>query len=788
MKKIISLLLSLFLIGTVGAQTQNSLNGHSFPSKGNARLFLIFAEVQNDPYDMTIPAWNKGQMPNSVYIQQTVNAIEQYFKEASFGMLNIEVDYCPKLIQVEYKSSGNIFYSTEAFGKLQELYGDTGFITPKGLKFPEEFDAWTMNTENTVKDLKPDGMIDYLAVFFRINSRLVKEPTITYGGKTSTWDVDGKLFTAEGTNNASFMVVPPNSMGFLLRHEFGHSLLGENKFHSGMQGAGISTYIHGFSGYGLLSSTNCSNHFCNAWDRRRLGWKRADKKYFIGAMTESGSQEVTADLVYDKSDYSTKLFRLRDFTTYGDAVRIKLPYMDSKTRPQWIWIENHQPKPGTIEYKSYYYDELNKPVPKGMYVNYQVGNESFTDFDSRTNYYTPEISLGNYDLTKIVANGSAFDCYVDDSLSNPFTGYDFISNPGYDRNGNGVLSSGEQISAARLFVNGKAIPNTDCHYAQYLLMGSKYNAFTEGQKLCVSTNPAPVPRLTYRNVGTFPDDNRKIYLNGLSIEMRKQYDNGDILVAVSFTDRRVRNDVRWCGDIVLNELLAVVSQSTLLLDQGLSATRLGSSILFRGKRVFADPTFFTCNSGSRISLSEGSKLVVRNNSTLLINEGATLSAGKGRVVVESGGTLKICKGGSLRTYGGGEIRIRKGGYICVEDSAKIDLPTDAYLVVEDPACYGVNPAIPALQGSQFATSAEDIKYLGSGKIVGYSEMLYLQSKTLSEKKKYFAKNVQIGGLEENLKYKVSGTGNLIIEADGEIVIPNGFEVEQGGEIEFQKGI
>ena len=38
-----------------------------------------------------------------------------------------------------------------------------------------------------------------------------------------------------------------------------------------------------------------------------------------------------------------KTFTLRDFVTYGDVIRIKLPYKDSEfASNQYIWLENHQ--------------------------------------------------------------------------------------------------------------------------------------------------------------------------------------------------------------------------------------------------------------------------------------------------------------------------------------------------------------------------------------------------------------------------------------------------------------
>ena len=62
------------------------------------------------------------------------------------------------------------------------------------------------------------------------------------------------------------------------------------------------------------------------------------------------------------------------------------------------------------------------------------------------------------------------------------------------------------------------------------------------------------------------DDNRKIYLNGLCVRILEQRANGDMKISIRWNDFNIKNNVRWCGDIVLNEKVIVKPNCTVLLD------------------------------------------------------------------------------------------------------------------------------------------------------------------------------------------------------------------------------
>ena len=107
--------------------------------------------------------------------------------------------------------------------------------------------------------------------------------------------------------------------------------------------------------------------------------------------------------------------------------------------------------------------------------------------------------------------------------------------------------------------DGVTLPGSNFHYQSYPCFGSVYDMFTQGGKISIGTNPSSTPVLTYYTSGdntTRPQtshynyDNRKVYLNGLSIEVMEQRTNGDIKIRIRWDDFDVNSNMRWCGPVV----------------------------------------------------------------------------------------------------------------------------------------------------------------------------------------------------------------------------------------------
>jgi hypothetical protein len=66
----------------------------------------------------------------------------------------------------------------------------------------------------------------------------------------------------------------------------------------------------------------------------------------------------------------TGYYYLRDFATTGDAIRIKLPYIDpSKEFPEYIWIENHNGKNmNGVEFDTWQYQDAACVYAFGLWI------------------------------------------------------------------------------------------------------------------------------------------------------------------------------------------------------------------------------------------------------------------------------------------------------------------------------------------------------------------------------------------------------------------------------------
>ncbi|MPM48650.1 hypothetical protein SDC9_95376 [bioreactor metagenome] len=120
-------------------------------------------------------------------------------------------------------------------------------------------------------------------------------------------------------------------------------------------------------------------------------------------------------------------------------------------------------------------------------------------------------------------------------------------------------------------------------------------------------------------------------------------------------DNVISENVRWCAPrIVLQDLpsendydLIVDRNRRLLIDAGLTPTRIDTAIKVKGKWVITDYTHFEMLPGTRMLLRKGSKLDIRNGSVFHISAGAVL-------VVEKG--AKIIVGNDAKLVNDGEIK------------------------------------------------------------------------------------------------------------------------------------
>jgi len=514
-------------------------------------------------------------------------------------------------------------------------------------------------------------------------------------------------------------------------------------------------------GFSLLASYNRNLNGPNSWDRWRLGWKTDSHTYYISARKPSDNSELDTDLTYGQTfPGGTNEFILRDFITYGDAIRIELPYLQTEnpnSKKQWLWLENHQLLEGNIDEKSC--------MNEGLYINIQIGNNNLgTTSNSSTNYISPINNFGNYDFSYETYQTDKYKIVTSDELQNPFTGYHLSMLPAYnyiDPNGSvyDKIYNTEYITPAAVEFNDSYLSENDICYLTYPVFGTIYDAFLEGDKIGIGTNPSPISVFTYRTPSRSStsapysapqsDDNRKIYLNSLSIEVVDQLVNGNIKVKILWDDFEILQNNRWCGDIVLNEDLILGSDKTLILDQGLTPTKPTNPITFQGQDVFAEPTTLTANDGSYMEIEEDAKVSVKDNSEINFESGSELSIS---------GELEILGDGEVTIENGSEIEAFSGAIITVDDD-------NSTFNVESGATYDLCNA--TIQGD------------GNGYIDGVPLILEFEDQSLSGTEEYQAWN-RIVCVED---VTISNNATITFVAKTEVLINGPFET--GSNVVFE---
>ncbi|MDL2297379.1 hypothetical protein LJC68_09680, partial [Bacteroidales bacterium OttesenSCG-928-B11] len=569
----------------------------------------------------------------------------------------------------------------------------------------------TLNGRNSIRDYDylGNGQIYYAFVVFR-NIRA------SYGGFNSGSGIgsfsslsydklkignDSYYFSGKGamigSNGPNF--IGPNSIA---THEMSHSLFGGNDFHTtGGNHRGSSDCMPFFTlqgGYGLMGASSSSLVSCNGYERWRMHWKNPQSPYYIAARNANNSVYLNSDVSKESGNVS---FLLRDFVTYGDAVRIKLPYKDSEDASnQYIWLENHQVGNNGKQDYLYWSESDCRPAGKpGIYAYYQVGRDVLSGtgsqvwFKHERDNIKPIPAEGYYDYA-FLSEEYYHQCigYVHKSYAlsreaqNPFCGAQDMETHFFPPSGTDVLSSNQEYSLWRKKIGHQIIDSLSFN-------GDDRDAFSSYAKINMGTNPSTCNAKTYYN---YMDDkgrvdftsqtyrnNQTTYLTGLSIEMVPAA-NQCVRVNIRWDDYDVDNDTRWSGSISNKEQVNLTSGNTVELVQNKTVAQpyRDSNTGFFAQRtvlVCEDGSFFTQQPNTSVVVSEKSKLLLKNGAQYEIKEGAELRIGAHSFLEVEEGSLLIVHGkliveaSALSTIKGlvkcsptASILVRPGGKLVVD--------------------------------------------------------------------------------------------------------------------------
>jgi hypothetical protein len=742
-----------------------SSNGNHFPTQGTFRALSIFVNIiydqtpEKDPLlgssngawtpdvvsSINSPAHRPAYMLNlfDTNVQSSGNyngVATRIYAESSFNQLILLSDFVVvniKQSQITPNASGSSFNQAQLKQAVVNYINNTGGLsTCYGHNNISDYDKFTPSGTGLAKPMQADSKIDLV-------NFLLRNPTDIYGGiknisgntgssNSETIKIGNQFY---GSNYTTYQGVSSgdiaNDMKSVLTHEYAHLFLGSNEFHTAGGTTNNTSYYNTFIGkqwgYSLFDGGLLS---CNGYERWRLGWYGSSNNAYPIA-----SNNVNSDIGKFSGE---KTLVLRDFVTYGDAIRIKLPYKDNElSSNQYIWLENHQSgknnKLDTNKLSRYACIDKGQA---GIYAYYQVGKD-IIESDERNDIYSiksPYINSEMDNLRMISAEGN-YNVTYEDKLIKDCLGWDirprfsYVSpNPLQGVNDQNEVFNHSASASSIVFANMTYLGlknKNNVLYTNLPYLGDQYDAFVPNPeiKMELSTNPAPVNTTTYysqrRNstmtVMPTQRNTRKIYLTGLSIKMIDPQPSSTGMkaytVKIRWDDYDVKQDVNWTGDIVLKEQLNLLQNKTIVLEQNLTPYQVNKDPV---SGCFAPPTKFTCENSSIINLAQNSKIRMKDKSSFILESGATMNIQTGaEIIVEAGSTLRIKAGGKLNVYGNGKITVKPGAYICVEPDANINLQaSNSIISIQIGAALGANPAL-----FPNASCASTITFTGLGKVV-----------------------------------------------------------------------
>lgn len=623
------------------------------------------------------------------------------FQEASFSELiilgeNIVVD----IAHTTVNPSGGNFTADQLIGSSVKLINQKGGLSAC---VQNGYDSFIQEY-----DKNGDGDFDLVCVFLRNTYRDMSGNNFgTNNGIGAKGTGFTKYFSAELKDDNGI----PRDFGILtcqgigptdqeedvrnpVIHEIGHQLFGNNGFHAGggsHNGNNQAACFMGHQGgYGLMGGSRSSLVSTNGFERWRLNWRGpGNQAHRIAA---SG---VNTDI--DQSN-GAQSFLLRDFVTYGDAIRIRLPYQDTDASNQYIWLENHQTDP-TYQRLDYFHESPGSCRPDatpGIYAYYQIGKDVLSSIDwskvwpnnqtdnlkmiTAEGYF--DISAGPGTIKNCVSWGILKESVV--GRANPLSGAQDQAQS-FDGAGSSDLTPSQILeSLVVIRQNGKI----DSYIPQW---GDPADAFIEGgvNVMDIGTNPAPVNTLTsYHRLTSSKltavsgPSNDHTYLTGLRIHMEVvgNTPEGKIYrVNIRWDDYDVKQDVRWCSQIILPgaEEVHLLEDREMLLDQGRNPYQKKVDPV---SGTYFPPTTLTCQSGSLFEIQAGAEVILREQSQFTLEDGATLVIrDEGILRVEAGCLLTLL--GDVQIEGVGRIIIECDGQLCVHGSATLLLEDHNSLIL-----------------------------------------------------------------------------------------------------------
>ncbi|MDD4395644.1 MAG: T9SS type A sorting domain-containing protein, partial [Bacteroidales bacterium] len=164
-------------------------------------------------------------------------------------------------------------------------------------------------------------------------------------------------------------------------------------------------------------------------------------------------------------------------------------------------------------------------------------------------------------------------------------------------------------------------------------------------------------------------NNITTYLTGLSIEMIPQNDSISYWVKIRWDDYDITEDARWTGKIVLKEQLNLKRNHSITFAQNRTpAQRYRDS----QSGYFAEPTHFTCESGSTLFQEPQTEIVLTEKSSVVLDSGCHYTMGDSAIlIVQSGSSFIVNDGAYFQVGRYSTIIIDSTAIVYIYDTAKL---------------------------------------------------------------------------------------------------------------------
>jgi len=586
----------------------DSSMGHHLPAFDTLKALYVYAILKDDqladkemrrdeflppPYADKLVSVKKGDIPEG--------SLTQYLHEASLGKFYYWAQVFPYVVTLD--SFTGFYHENGQYGGTNKEILEK--VIASGQVNWSALDQWSKFGNKWIK--KPDGVIDNICIIYRSSPQSIHSKFSWIGAGGGVGALYGKPIrineTTEirtGSLQSGFLVnggnEPYPELLKLVKHELAHFYTLSHYGATNDQN-GTDFMLHG--SWGLAAASGSSSICITAWDRNYLGWRSYAANF-------------------DSTLAKPCTFKLRDFVTTGDAVRLKLPYVQK----EYFYLEYHN--------NTGFFDKVDGSAD-GIYIFHQTGDGpphhiDLEEADGRFDY-----ALAGTEKVETYCCGKQWP--IKRLEPNPFLGFGDRDNLLLDKDGDGNIGNNDVRSAPVLAIEGEP---------QFLHFTGDGNdgltgAFSK-KSFRIDSNPSTASN-GQQNKGS------KTVLNGISIQVidkTKEF----ITISVDYNDFNIYNSVRWCGNIILNDTLILNENSTVLLDS--SGT---PSVLYRSRPL----------GNLEVQVTGGIQL--KNKSEIIINPGCQL-------VLKAGSFLKMEKGSIIRIEKGGKL-ITEGAILNLDPKSKI---------------------------------------------------------------------------------------------------------------------